>query len=163
MKKILLSYARYHSWANQQLFQLIRTLPVSSLHQPIVNSFPSVAATIHHMWSAEFIWWQRIKLTEPVLLLEEALMHDPVQMIDTYAQLSQQIEQWVNNATEAALQHEFIYRNSKKVQFKQPVHEVLMHLFNHQTYHRGQLVTLLRQLGVDKIPATDYIVFLRKK
>jgi uncharacterized damage-inducible protein DinB len=40
---------------------------------------------------------------------------------------------------------------------------MLLHLFNHNTYHRGQLVTMLRQLGMDKIPATDFIVWSRKK
>ena len=66
-------------------------------------------------------------------------------------------------ATEAALQHEFIYKNTKKDQFKQPVYEMLLHLFNHQTYHRGQLITMLRQSGETNIPNTDLISFLRKK
>ncbi|MCW3088046.1 MAG: hypothetical protein JWQ78_1432, partial [Sediminibacterium sp.] len=41
------------------------------------------------------------------------------------------------------------------------VKEILLHLFNHGTYHRGQLVTLLRQVGVEEIPRTDYIEFSR--
>lgn len=69
---------------------------------------------------------------------------------------------WVSAATEAALAHEFIYRNNKREQFKQPVADVLIHLFNHQSYHRGQIVTMLRQLGATQIPALDYIVFTRK-
>ncbi|MBS1734314.1 MAG: DNA polymerase, partial [Bacteroidetes bacterium] len=71
--------------------------------------------------------------------------------------------EWVDLATEAALEHEFIYRNTKKEQFKQPVSEVLHHIFNHATYHRGQLVTMLRQVGVKDIPGTDLVLFLRKK
>ena len=76
---------------------------------------------------------------------------------------SKQWKEWIDLATEAALEHEFIYRNSKKDQFKQPVYEMLMHLFNHQTYHRGQLITLLRQVDEKNIPNTDLISFLRKK
>ena len=76
---------------------------------------------------------------------------------------SKQWKEWVDLATEAALQHEFIYKNSKKDQFKQPVYEMLMHLFNHQTYHRGQLITMLRQTGETNIPNTDLIAYLRKK
>jgi uncharacterized damage-inducible protein DinB len=70
--------------------------------------------------------------------------------------------EWISNAQEHMFQHEFIYLNSKKEQFKQPVYQVLVHIFNHGTYHRGQLVTMLRQLGVEKIPQTDYIVWTRK-
>ena len=70
---------------------------------------------------------------------------------------------WVAQATEAALTHEFIYRNNKKEQFKQPVNEVLMHVFNHGTYHRGQLVTMLRQIGSEKLPGMDFVLFCRRK
>jgi uncharacterized damage-inducible protein DinB len=69
---------------------------------------------------------------------------------------------WISNSQEHMFQHEFIYLNLKKEQFKQPVYQVLVHVFNHGTYHRGQLVTMLRQLGIEKIPQTDYIVWSRK-
>ncbi len=57
----------------------------------------------------------------------------------------------------------FDYENSKGEQFKQPIFQMLLHVFNHGTYHRGQLVTMLRQLGVENIPATDFIVWSREK
>ena len=76
---------------------------------------------------------------------------------------SKQWKEWTDLATEAALEHEFIYRNTKKEQFKQPVHEIMLHLFNHQSYHRGQLVTMLRQVGFTEIPNLDYISYVRKK
>ena len=48
------------------------------------------------------------------------------------------------------IEHVFQYYNSKKEHFKSPVYQMLMHVFNHGTYHRGQLVNMLRQLGVEK-------------
>jgi len=47
--------------------------------------------------------------------------------------------------------------------YKQPVCQMILHVFNHGTYHRGQLVNMLRQLGIEKIPQTDFIVWSRKK
>ena len=76
---------------------------------------------------------------------------------------SKQYEDWVNNASELSLEHVFQYQNSKRESFKQPVYQVLLHVFNHSTYHRGQLVTMLRNLGVEKIPQTDFIVWSRMK
>jgi uncharacterized damage-inducible protein DinB len=72
-------------------------------------------------------------------------------------------QEWISNINEHGLQHEFIYMNSKKERFKQPVFQMLLHLFNHSTCHRGQIVTMLRQLGVEKIPSTDFIEWSRKK
>ena len=72
-------------------------------------------------------------------------------------------ESWVVQATMPALEHVFHYQNSKKEKFRQPVFEMLAHLFNHSTYHRGQLVTMLRQLEVSSIPATDFIIWSRTR
>ena len=76
---------------------------------------------------------------------------------------SAELYEWVSKASDAALDHVFFYHNSKKEQFKQPVYQVLLHLFNHQTYHRGQLVTMFHQLGITNIPATDFIKYCRMK
>jgi uncharacterized damage-inducible protein DinB len=58
--------------------------------------------------------------------------------------------------------HVLQYYDKKKQSFKTPVVDVLMHLFNHSAYHRGQLVTMIRIAGGTKIPATDFIAFVRK-
>jgi uncharacterized damage-inducible protein DinB len=71
--------------------------------------------------------------------------------------------EWVMGAQEHMFQHEFLYYNSRKERFKQPVYQILMHLANHNTYHRGQLVNMLRQLEVEKIQQTDFVVWSRKK
>ncbi len=148
MKELLRRYAAYTIWANQKLFDCIRDLPEEQLDREIISSFSSIRKTMLHMWDAEAIWWQRLKLEERVL---------------RSVRQSQIWRDWVDAATEAQLQHVFAYQNTKKEQFKQPVFEMLVHIANHGTYHRGQLVTMLRQLGVEKIPQTDIIVFFRKK
>ena len=71
--------------------------------------------------------------------------------------------EWINNANEHQLQHVFQYQNTKREQFKQPIYQMLVHVFNHGTYHRGQLINMLRQLGVEKIPRTDFIDWSRRK
>jgi uncharacterized damage-inducible protein DinB len=62
-----------------------------------------------------------------------------------------------------ALDHVFQYYNTKRELFKDPTWQMLLQVFNHGSYHRGQLVNMLRQLGVEKIPQTDFIVWGRKK
>ena len=62
---------------------------------------------------------------------------------------------------EEVINSELTYKNSRGEQFNQPVSEILLHVFNHGTYHRGQLVTMLRALGVTNLPATDFIVWSR--
>jgi uncharacterized damage-inducible protein DinB len=162
VKEILKQYALYNLWAHQQIIDAILALPINIQLQEVPSSFNGLKPTLQHMWSAEYIWWQRLQLVENVQPLPSEEMDMPTVTAGLLHQ-STQWAQWVSNAREAALTHEFFYRNSKREQFKQPVSEVLLHMFNHATYHRGQLVTILHHLGVSKIPATDYIVFSRKK
>jgi uncharacterized damage-inducible protein DinB len=116
-----------------------------------------------HLWDAESIWWQRMKMLEQIYRPSESCCSDIKDVSNGLMQQGKQWHDWVINAQEHMFEHEFIYYNSKKEKHKQTVSQVLMHIFNHATYHRGQLVTILRQLGIQEIPQTDFIVWCRKK
>ncbi len=163
MKHLLQQSAAFTIWANQQLFDCIGKLTEEQINKEINSSFPSVRQTIIHMWDAECAWWQRLKLVEKIEMPSQGFTGDFQELIAKVNQQSATWKEWVDNATEAQLRHVFFYRNTKREEFKQTVYEMLQHLMNHGTYHRGQLVTMLRQLGVDKIPQTDFVVFCRKK
>jgi uncharacterized damage-inducible protein DinB len=163
MKELLLQFASYNVWANQKLAETILSLPEQLHTQEVKSSFPSLLKTILHMWDAESIWWQRMKLQEKIVVPNEYFSGSMPEAISSLQKQNKQWEEWVNNATPAALEHVFAYQNSKREQFKQPIYQMIFHVFNHGTYHRGQLVTILRQLDAGKIPQTDFIVWCRKK
>ncbi len=163
MKEILKQYAVYNAWANQRLSELIIMLPEEQLQRTIASSFNSIHKTLLHIWDAESIWWQRLKLSEKVIWPGTVSEYSINEIAKDLFQQDKQWIEWVSEVSEAALNHAFAYQNSKGEQFKQPIFQMLLHLFNHGTYHRGQLVTMLRQLGVEKIPATDFIVWSRGK
>lgn len=163
MKQLLQQYATYNFWANKKIIERVSQLPEEQIQKEIASSFPSVYKTVVHMMDVESIWWQRLKLAEHVEWPGENFTGSFDVLSKKLLQLSRQWEEWVQQTNEANLTHVFAYQNSKKEHFKQPVYEMLVHLFNHQTYHRGQVVTMFRQLGADKIPATDFIIFSRSK
>lgn len=163
MKKLLLQYAAYNIWANQKLVDCIDNLTDEQIKREIDSSFKSIYATLVHLWDAESIWWQRIKLQEQIDVPGSHFNGSVLELGNNLLRQSKQWKEWVDIATEAALEHEFIYRNSKKEQFKQPLYDTLLHLFNHQSYHRGQLITMFHQVGLKNIPNTDFVTFCRKK
>ena len=163
MKKIIAQLAAYNLWANQRIIEVINNMTDEQTNQDIISSFNGIKKTLLHLWDVENIWWQRIKLTEVQVWQSETFTGSLMELGNHLLTQSKQWKEWVDLATEAALDHEFIYKNSKKDQFKQPVYEMLFHLFNHQTYHRGQLITMMRQVGEKNIPNTDLIAYLRKK
>ena len=70
---------------------------------------------------------------------------------------------WVEQASDDLLKGSITYRNMKGEEFCQPLYQIIHHLFNHMTYHRGQLVTMLRQAGAEQIPGTDFIAWARTR
>ena len=67
MKDLLSQLAAYNVWANQKLLEIILALPEEKQKQEIPSSFRSLYSTIFHMWDAESIWWQRMKLHERII------------------------------------------------------------------------------------------------
>ncbi|MEO5783381.1 MAG: DinB family protein, partial [Ginsengibacter sp.] len=122
----------------------------------------SVYKTVLHLMEVENVWWERLQLVEHTTL-SGWFTGNFDELSKKLLELSQQWQSWIQNANEVNISNVFAYQNSKKKQFKQPVYEMLLHLFNHQTFHRGQLITMFRQLGLDKILPIDFIVWSRSK
>lgn len=161
MKQLLTSFAAYDLWANRKMLDAILSLTEAQQQEEIISSFSSIHKTCLHIWDASSIWWQRMHLHEQIVV--PSLTFHPT-MNDVANGLLGQNKQWVDwidTVEEAGLEKELAYKNMKGDSFNQAVKDILLHLFNHGTYHRGQLVTMLRQLGVEELPATDYIVYSR--
>jgi uncharacterized damage-inducible protein DinB len=161
MKTLLQQYAAYNTWANQKLAELILTLPEELQQKEVISSFPSIYLTLLHMWNTESVWWQRLKLQENINGPANSFKGDTKEIIQHLLQQNKMWEDWINNSSEMSLDHVFKYHTTKREPFKQPTYQMLLHVFNHGSYHRGQLINILRQLGQTKIPETDFIVWSR--
>ncbi len=162
MKQLLQQYAAYNLWANKKIIETANLLSADQINKEIISSFPSVYKTMAHLLEVENAWWERLKLLEHPLM-PGWFTGDFNELTKKLLELSRQWQEWIESANEVNIAHVFAYQNSKKEHFKQPVYEMILHLFNHQTLHRGQIITMFRQLGLDKIPPTDLIVFARKR
>lgn len=156
MKELLKQFAAYNVWATGRITDIILSLPEEKQQAEVTSSFNSLYKTILHMLDAENIWWQRMKLAERIIIPSENFTGNMQELVSTLVNQSKQWEEWISNTPESSLDHVFQYYNRKKEHFKMPIYQMLHHVFNHSTYHRGQLVTMLRQLGVEKIPSTDF-------
>jgi uncharacterized damage-inducible protein DinB len=163
MKKLFEQLAAYNVWANHRIIFILEQLDENEWYKTIPSSFSSLYKTVLHVWDAESIWWQRMRLHEHIVV--PSANFDPSLKDACNGWLHQGME-WENfiksdQFTEEVINSKLIYKNSKGEEFFQPVSEIILHLFNHSTYHRGQLVTMLHALEVEKLPSTDFIVFTR--
>lgn len=153
---------RYNDWANARLLSVLRPLPPDVLTREFVSSFPSLRRTLAHMVMAEWIWLERWLGRSPAALPEwatdaelpvlEAALHD----------VQARRGAWLAGLDEAAPGRTLEYRNTAGRTFAFVLRDLLVHAVNHATFHRGQLVTLLRQAGVRELPGTDVFVWRRE-
>lgn len=163
MKEILTQYANYNIWANKRVVDALLKLSPEQLDMPIVSSFNTIRKTAYHSWGAEDVWLQRLLLVESWRYVGNDLDTPIETACEKWLQTGQDLKAFIEKQFEdASFGHVFQYYDSEKVSHKQPVGQTLHHVFNHATYHRGQLITMLRQAGVTKIPYTDFIGFVRK-
>ncbi len=156
MKEMLKQYAAYNIWASGKLFSIILSLSEEQQQNEMPSSFTTIYKTVFHMWDAESIWWQRMKLQEKINVPSKNYNGSIQEVIAGLSEQSKLWDAWVNAASDLALDHVFQYQRMDGSQFKQPIWQMILHVLNHATYHRGQLVNMLRQLGIHKIPSTDF-------
>jgi len=138
------------------------TLEPEQIERELVSSFPSLFRTVVHNWSAEFMWWQRLTLVEHPVWVQGDFSGTFPEACANWKDASAKLVAFVEKQfDDRAFTHVLQYYDLKKNSHKTPVNHVLLHVFNHSASHRGQLITMLREVGVKKIPQTDFIVYCR--
>jgi len=160
IKSLLLDYVNYNHWANKCIADLLLKLEPPLLDKEIKSSFPTLRKTVHHIWDAELAWTARLK--------QESVNWPPTQYfknpaIDEFINTSANFVECIASKDETFINGSTTYKNSKGETFTSPNAGIIMHCMNHSTFHRGQLITMVRELGIVDLPPTDMIVFLRQQ
>ncbi len=161
MKQLLTEYTGYHVWANQTIISCLQQISTAQLHLTQASSFDSIRKTADHMADTEFNWLKRINGDSSWENKASLFGNDLSAMLQFWFTQSGQLATLVQACDEDRLKEVLVYKNLKGTTFKHELYRVVMHIVNHATYHRGQLVTLLRGAGVTELPNTDLIGFYR--
>ena len=150
----------FNRWANHRMLEAAGTLPAEQFTRDLGSSFPSVRDTLAHMLSAEWIWLARLHGSSPTGGPEGWATSALEQLKRHWADVEREQAAFLAGLAESRLDEVLDYRNTAGKPFREPLWQILRHVVNHSTYHRGQVTTMLRQLGASP-PATDLILFFR--
>ncbi len=154
--------AKYNVWANDLIHTWMMSIDQSQWEMPLPSSFPTIKDTCIHILSAENIWYERlIKLDEPTWLAA-SIDGDKMEVIEKWKKASSDLLNYTLTLDESSIQQVLYYKRINGEEYRQPLVDVLIHVFNHSTYHRGQLVTLLRQVGFTDISSIDFLLYSRE-
>ncbi|MEN8133812.1 MAG: DinB family protein, partial [Pseudomonadota bacterium] len=143
--------AAYNRWMNEQLFAVCAEIPDAERKRDMGAFFSSIHGTLNHLLLSDRLWMGRLT-GEPFTItsLAQELYADFDDLRREREHEDQRILQWVAKLTEADLDSVISYISVvDKQQRRFRVEDVLLHLFHHQTHHRGQITTLISQLGHD--------------
>ena len=152
----------YDAWANARTLNACAALTQEQFTRNLGNSFGSVRDTLVHIVGAQMIWLERLHGGSMAGLPKPDLYPDMAAVRGQYAETESTLSGFVSGLSPAELERFFEFRNAKGALLRDQIGNVLQHIANHGTYHRGQITTLLRQLGATPV-STDMIGFYRER
>ncbi len=143
-----------NAWANGRMLDTATPLSADQLLRDLKNSFPSVRDTLAHILGAEWIWMRRWLGETPTALLNASEFPTVQSLRDRFTVVERERREFLEALSEDRLQAPFSYRDTAGKSYSMRLVHSLQHVVNHGTYHRGQITTLLRQLGATPV-STD--------
>ena len=147
----------YNVWANHRLMRAAATLDPDDFRRDLKGSHGGVRGTLTHIMAAEWLWLERWKGVSPTRMVDEGEFADVVALRDHWATIEEHRGSWLESLRPEALGETVRYRDTKGNPWTAPLWQLVQHLANHGTYHRGQIVIFLRMLGAK--PVTTDILF----
>ncbi|HEY1866278.1 MAG TPA: DinB family protein [Candidatus Acidoferrales bacterium] len=151
----------YDSWAHELTLDACAALTPEEFTRDLASSFRSIRDTLVHISGAQWIWLERINGRSPAALPAPDTCSDLMAVRAHWNEVHGNLLAFINGASATDLERVLEYRNPRG-QYRTPIWQILMQLVNHGSYHRGQVTTMLRQLGATPV-STDLIGFYRQQ
>lgn len=148
----------YDEWASERLLTTSDSLDPELWTRDLGSSFPSVRDTFAHLLSAEWLWLRRWQGDSPGKEAEWVRAPSPAALRSAMHEIHLERKAFMATLGDADLTRPIRYRRLNGEERTQRLGSLMLHVVNHSTYHRGQIVTLFRQLGVTP-PSTDLLLY----
>ena len=152
----------YNAWADRRVVEAVGALSKEQFVKPLLSSYSSVRDTLAHILGVEWLWLERFEGRSPASIPDGNEFTDISSLKARWTQFEPTLLKFVRGLTETDLERVMEYKTMKFGVYRNPLWQSMLHLVNHGTYHRGQITTMLRQLGAQPI-LTDLIHFYRER
>jgi uncharacterized damage-inducible protein DinB len=153
----------YHYWGRDRLLEAIEPLTSEQFTRDMGSSFRSIRDTVAHLHAAEWAWYSRWIGQPPTQLLPADRFADVASVRAAWSELESQVRAFVDRHGEAGVDRVYDYTLLSGAPGSSPFWQMLQHVVNHASYHRGQITTMLRQLGAQPGKPMDMIAFHRTR
>jgi uncharacterized damage-inducible protein DinB len=151
----------YHYWARDRLLEAIERLTSEELNRDLGSSFRSIRETVVHTYAAEWAWHSRWQGQSPTVLMTSEAFPDVASIRRAWTEHETKMRAFLEELGEAGIARVLEYKLLSQQPGSSPFWQMLQHVVNHASYHRGQVTTMLRQLGAQPPKSMDMIAYYR--
>ena len=152
----------YNTWANMKILKFVEEAGEEKSVLPQQSSFPSIRKTVLHIWDAQSIWFNRIHGVSPQVWPPVPFEGNTMMACQGLLESSREFEALVGKFKTEDIHKSITYQTLKGDEFQNTIFQIIVHLMNHSTFHRGQLITMFRGAGFAEFSATDMIAYFRE-
>jgi len=161
MSYTILQHLKYNNWATDKVIEFLKNADESIFDLEQKSSFTTIRKTILHIWDAEVIWHERLKGNSFTDWPSKSFTGTNIELLEGWQQHNRALTTYVETNSAGLLASTITYKNMKGDSFENTAESILFHVVNHGTFHRGQLITMMRFAGMDGFSSQDLISFLR--
>jgi uncharacterized damage-inducible protein DinB len=152
----------YNAWANRRALEAATALSTEQFTRALGSSFSSVRDTLAHICAGEWVWLERFQGRSPAAFPDAQQFTTAAGLREHWHAQDAGLLAFVNGLTQDDLNRVMEYKTFKFGVYRNPLWQSMQHVVNHGTYHRGQVPTLLRQLGAQPT-LTDLMHYYRER
>lgn len=156
---MLLRYATYNLWANTRMAEWLAGADADKMTMPIESSFNTLRQTVLHIWTAEYVWLASLREMPAEPTPMKSFEGSSAELLAGWLHASAAFREYVAGMSPEELRG---HRGGGGDRPPLAVADIIQHCMNHSTYHRGQLITMGRQAGLQEPPRTDFIYYVRE-
>ena len=151
----------FHYWARDRMMTAVESLTPEQYARPLGSSFSSIRDTLNHIYNAEWIWYSRWNGVSPTSFPKDEIP-DLATLRAKWSEMEGNVRAYIDGAGDTGVDRVIEYRLMSGKEGASPLWQMVAHVVNHASYHRGQVTTLLRQLGAVPAQSTDMITYFRE-
>lgn len=155
LKALVSKTVQYNNWVVNKYIDWLSTKSDEQLNQETISSFPTILKTLHHIWQTQEYWWSYIAEKNDFDVTKTAETNSKEDVFNAIRTNSQMLADYVESLSEEDLLKN-VKIESQWFQCDFSKYEYIPHAILHGTYHRGQIVTMGRNIGITDAPMTDF-------
>jgi uncharacterized damage-inducible protein DinB len=151
----------YHYWARDRLLDALEALTPEQYNRDLGSSFKSIGDTVTHIYAAEHVWHLRWQGSSPDSFVPRDRVPDVAALRQAWADGERGVRALVDGLGDSGIQRVVEFTLMNGTPSAASMWQMVQHVVNHASYHRGQITTMLRQIGAPPPKAMDLIAYYR--